>query len=163
MHEEKWIESLMRVVVPNYSACVRRIEATARRVYSNTPAYAYTASRFLSNVERATMSRSSEAPQPTGLTLEMRPYQRKTLQFCLNREISPEDVFLWKQIPTEEDGDDAEEKVPEETGDAVPAERLWWSPVLRRFAPTRVNPVRFSEEALLRKRWGWERHWRCWR
>ena len=154
MHEEKWIENLMRVVVPNYSACVRRIEATARRVYSNTPAYAYTASRFLSNVERATMSRSSEAPQPAGLTLEMRPYQRKTLQFCLNREISPEDVFLWKQIPTEEDGDDAEEKVPEETGDAVPAERLWWSPVLRRFCTSASEPSAFLRGGIVAEEMG---------
>jgi len=157
MHEEKWIESLMRIIVPNYIACTRRIEATARRVYSNTPAYTYTASRFLSNVEHATLSRNTEAQQPAGLTLEMRPYQRKTLQFCLNREISPEDVFLWKQVPavpTENTAGDAEEKVPGETGVSVPTERLWWSPVVRRFCTSASEPSAFLRGGIVAEEMG---------
>tara|TARA_Y100000748_G_scaffold301669_1_gene302320 strand:+ start:1782 stop:4196 length:2415 start_codon:yes stop_codon:yes gene_type:complete len=109
--EEQWVDQFMEIMVPEYNVALQRITSTARGVYGNIPSYSYTASRFLSNVETATLSRSAEADQPAGLTLELRPYQKKTLQFCLRRETSDEDILMWKNV----------------------CEQLWWSPVLRRF------------------------------
>lgn len=109
--EDQWIDSLMHILIPEYNVALQRIVTTAQGVYENIPSYAYTASRFLSNVEKATLNRSVEAEQPDGLTLELRPYQKKTLQFCLRRETSDADVLMWRNV----------------------CDQLWWSPVLRRF------------------------------
>ena len=122
-HECEWMSTLLRLVAPRESVndLVRANQRVASSVTRSDSLYAYTASRFLSNVEASTLARSAEALQPAGLTLQMRPYQRKTLHFCLNRETvaeETEDVFLWRRVH----------------------DTLWYSPVVQRFSTCEASP-----------------------
>ena len=91
---------------------VNRIRRRTRRAYGTTDTDYYTASRFMSAVERFTLSREEEEPHPDGLTIQLRPYQLRTLSFCLNRERSNENLLKWQRI----------------------RENLYWSPVTQRFS-----------------------------
>ena len=90
----------------------RNIQDTFRHPMAN---YHFTASRFMGCIEHASLHRTAEAPQPAGLTIQMRPYQRKTLHFCLQRETSTTPTVAWEPIYRFED------------------RVLYYGPALRRF------------------------------
>ena len=100
-----------------------RMKALSRRIRSTYRShgedqYTFTASRFLSCVERISLSRyvSLDESQPSGLTIRMRPYQKNTLEFCLRRETVDSPVIEWFPINAED-----------------PNNILFWSPVTHRF------------------------------
>ena len=90
----------------------RMLDAHMRRAYGSTAAHYYTASRFMGAVERQTLLREGEAAHPDGLRVQLRPYQLRTLHFCLDRERSGVDLLMWKPVRP----------------------GLFWSPVTERFS-----------------------------
>ena len=88
------------------------IRRSIHRAYQTTNTDYFTASRFLSAVERFTLSRENEEAHPDGLTVQLRPYQLRTLAFCLGRERSRENLFRWQRV----------------------RDNLFWSPVTQRFS-----------------------------
>ena len=99
-------------VLSNMNRDDAHIRRGIRRAYQTTNTDYYTASRFLASVERFTLARDEEEPHPDGLTVQLRPYQLRTLAFCLKRERSSENLLKWQRI----------------------RENLYWSSVTQRFS-----------------------------
>ena len=96
--------------------------------------------KFLSTVTAATKEYPDEMGQPEGLNITLRPHQRRSLEFCLKREMEPQEklsIYICDYV--------------DEDGETRP---VYYSPVLSMFSFSPIQPCR---SGLCSMKWGWER------
>ena len=100
---------------------------TALTIYNQSERAPTLSQKFLTAVSNTTKIYDQEVDQPEGLNIELRPHQRKSLKFCLDRENCPDEKLCIR--------------VGEFMSTRYGPQEIYYSPVLKYFSTTEIKPV----------------------